>query len=357
MAPANLKILLTTLLQTALVSVVPAGDASSSSDWNLIWSDEFEYSGAPDPEKWGYDLGAGGGGNGERQVYTDELENARVENGSLLIQAVQTNGDTRAPTYTSARLVTREKKSIQYGRVEVRAIMPNETGTWAAIWMLPTDALFSDLYWPNNGEIDIVEHVGYEQDPLSLQLKGVNFLNNLHSTIHSEKQNFLNSGGIGASTYLEEISTQFNVYAFEWFPDGMEFFINGESYLRVDRETDVAIPVRNRPDDTTPWWPFDQRFHLLMNLAVGGNWGGHFNQDFYGSSPHPIGIDYNGNWPQTMEVDYVRMYEHSSMLSEPATVVPGMINPLDYIAERGGVYEILRSTKRGIATRCIEVHL
>lgn len=339
MAPAKLIVYTQTLLCGMLPSVMSANESASENEWTLVWADEFDYVGSPDPEKWGYDLGAGGWGNGERQTYTDDLANARVENGSLLIQAVQADGNTRAPSYTSARLTTREKKSIQYGRVEVRAILPYETGTWAAIWMLSTDALLSDVYWPNNGEIDIVETVGYENDPLFLQIRGVEFLSNVHSTLHTEARNHRSAGGIGGSTFSSEIYDQFNTYALEWFPDRIEFFFNGESYLRVDRDRNAGIPGRNRPDDLSPWWPFDQRFHLILNIAVGGSWGGHFNQEFYPTSPYAIGINDGGDWPQTMEVDYVRMYQHESLCDSPITAIPGMVDPLDYVAERGVIHE------------------
>jgi beta-glucanase (GH16 family) len=309
-------------------------------EWELVWADEFDTAGAPDPAKWAYDLGAGGWGNSEVQTYTDELENARVENGHLLIQVQQSEG-TRVPSYTSARLVTRERQSLQYGRVEVRAKLPSETGTWSAIWMLSTDALLADAYWPDNGEIDIVEHVGYEEDPAFLALRGQDSMPNLHSTLHTAERNHFDSSGIGGSSYVPTASTEFHTYAFNWTPERMEFWVDDTLHFEVDKATDAGIPRRNPPSDLTPYWPFDQRFHLILNIAVGGSWGGHFNSNYYpGTSPYgQDGIDHDGVWPQTMEVDYVRFYKPAKALVENRLVAPGKYPAESFTEESGFILQ------------------
>ncbi|MCX8074050.1 MAG: glycoside hydrolase family 16 protein, partial [Clostridia bacterium] len=120
---------------------------NSAPVWRLVWSDEFDYTGKPDSNKWGYDIGGGGWGNQELQYYTDRLENARVENGKLIIEARRENYGGRE--YTSARLVSRNKGDWLYGRFEIRAKLPGGRGTWPAIWMLPTDWVYGG--WPNSG--------------------------------------------------------------------------------------------------------------------------------------------------------------------------------------------------------------
>lgn len=285
--------------------------------WELVWSDEFEVAGKPDEEKWTYDLGGGGWGNAERQVYTDSLENARVEDGVLKIVAMQEDGDTRTPGYTSARLTTRGIHSQQYGRVEVRAKVPSETGTWSAIWLLSEDGIFSADYWPDNGEIDIMEHVGYEEDPLYLASRGEEWVPNIHSTLHTLERNHLVGQGIGDSVYVPDASTAFHTYVLEWDAEKIVTYVDGVEILRVEKATDAGIPLRNPPEELWPYWPFDQEFHLLLNVAIGGQWGGAFRPEFNDASPYGSnGIDHDGEWPQVMEVDYVRFYERAEAASE-----------------------------------------
>lgn len=312
--------------------------AASAQDWELVWADEFSYEGAPDPGKWTYDLGGGGWGNDERQIYTDDPENAYVEDGRLHIVAVQEEGNSRTPLYTSARLLTRERQSIQHGRVEVRAKLPSETGTWSAIWMLATDALVSPTFWPDNGEIDIVEHVGYEEDPLYIDLQG-GTVNNVHSTLHTAERNHLESRGIGESLFLEDASSAFHTYVLEWNAEELVTTVDGQEMLRVRKESDVGIPRRNPPDELWPYWPFDQRYHLILNIALGGSWGGVFNPDLIPESPYnSSGIDHDGNWPQVMEVDYVRFYQRAEELNR-AHVVPGNWEPAEFRTESGFLLE------------------
>ncbi len=239
-----------------------------------IWSDEFDYNGLPDSSKWGYDLGDGcpdvcGWGNNEAEFYTKDLKNARVENGNLIIEAIKDSIGGKA--FSSARLVTKMKGDWLYGRVEVRAKLPKGKGTWPAIWMLSTDWSYGG--WPQSGEIDIMEHVGY--DP------GV-----IHGTLHSDKYNHVKGTQQEGKITVADCQDAFHIYAIDWYDDKIDFFVDGTLYHSVKRN----------PQDDFHGWPFDKRFHLILNLAVGGNWGG------------KEGID-ESIWPQRMEVDYVRVYQ------------------------------------------------
>src|SRR4026208_2586222 len=159
---AGLFTLLFSLAASLLFGALPAAK-SSSDQWRLVWSDEFDYNGLPDPKKWSYDVGGHGWGNKELQYYTERRkENARVENGKLIIEARRDSWEGHE--YTSARLVTKGKGDWTYGRFEVKAKLPSGRGTWPAIWMLPTERSYGESYWPDNGEIDIMEHVGYDPD-------------------------------------------------------------------------------------------------------------------------------------------------------------------------------------------------
>lgn len=296
-----------------LVCMVCAGLVASAENWRLVWSDEFAVDGAPDPAKWGYDLGRGNGGwgNSEVQSYTDSPDNARVENGSLVIEVHQVDQGGRLPGYTSARLVTRGKASWLYGRIEARAKMPSAVGTWSAIWMLAEQQIYGTAYWPDNGEIDIMEQVGYELDASFKALRGDPELPNIHGTLHTFDRNFSKgNGGIGGATYLSDSAEAFHVYAVNWHPDRIEFELNGEVFFTLVRSS--LFSVRNPPEETWPFWPFDQPFHLIVNVAVGGDWGGVYNTSIHPSSPYgPDGIDHDADWPQRMEIDYIRVYQLS----------------------------------------------
>jgi beta-glucanase (GH16 family) len=241
----------------------------------LVWADEFDYSGLPDSTRWGYDLGDGcpnlcGWGNAELQYYTADAANARVENGNLVIECHRRARAGR--DYTSARLVSRDKGDWKYGRIEVRAKLPQGRGTWPAIWMLPTRSTYGG--WPNCGEIDIMEHVGYAPD-------------SLFATVHTGKYNHLSGTQKGVrAKWPEPLENVFRVYSIEWDMEKIGFFADGKRYFHYAREAGAG------PES----WPFDQQFHLILNLAVGGNWAGKY------------GID-ETIWPQRMEIDYVRVYQ------------------------------------------------
>lgn len=247
---------------------------NTSCQKKTIWSDEFDNAGAPDSTKWNYDLGDGcpnvcGWGNNEAQYYTSDSKNVRVEDGHLIIEAHKDSLGGKA--YTSTRIVSKMKGDWLYGRIEIKAKLPKGKGTWPAIWMLSTDGKYGG--WPASGEIDIMEHVGY--DP------GV-----IHGTIHTETYNHGKGTQKEGKITVEDCMDTFHVYAIDWTKDKMDFFVDDKLYHTVTRD----------PNEDFKGWPFDHRFHLIMNIAVGGNWGG------------KEGID-DSIWPQRMEVDYVRVFQ------------------------------------------------
>ncbi|NVO18524.1 MAG: glycoside hydrolase family 16 protein [Bacteroidetes bacterium] len=237
---------------------------------NPFWSDEFDYSGQPDQAKWGYDEGGNGWGNNELQYYTHDSRNASVADGILTISALKE--DLEGKHYTSARLVTKNKADFLYGRIEVRAKVPAGIGTWPAIWMLPTDWKYGG--WPQSGEIDIMEHVGFDPDVI-------------HFSTHCEAYYWRINTQKTAVKKIENATTAFHLYRVDWTPDEIKGFIDGELIFTMMNEGS-GYKV----------WPFDQRFHLLLNIAVGGDWGGQ------------KGVDDN-IFPASMQIDFVRYYKLS----------------------------------------------
>lgn len=251
-------------------------EAEGADGWQLVWSDEFDYSGLPDSAKWGYDVGGHGWGNKELQLYSERRkENARVEDGHLIIEARRDG--TGRNKYTSARLVSKGKGDWKYGRFEVSAKLPSGRGTWPAIWMLPSLKSYGKSFWPDNGEIDIMEHVGY--DP-----------NVVHGSVHTRA--YYHSIGTQKTAKIEvpSASTAFNLYSVEWTPKEIRGYVNGKHYFTFSNER------LTQPTADYKQWPFDKPFHLILNLAVGGKWGGKH------------GVD-QSIWPQRMEIDYVRVYQ------------------------------------------------
>lgn len=227
---------------------------------NLVWSDEFDIDGAPNTANWGYDLGAGGWGNGEAQYYTNSNQNVKVEGGFLKITAKKQNFS--GSEYTSARLLSKGKKDFKYGKFEIRAKLPTGGGTWPAIWML--GASFPETPWPATGEIDIMEYVGNQP-------------NTVHGTLHYPGH----SGGDGptASTTVANANTEFHVYSLTWSATSIKFAVDGN----------VFHTFINTPDT-----PFNANFFFILNVAMGGTLGGNIDPAFTQSN---------------MEVDYVRVYQ------------------------------------------------
>lgn len=260
------------LLWSAASGTFSHQPSAPKKDWTFeskpSWVEEFNYKGLPDNTKWGYDLGDSGWGNNEKQNYTNNLENASVAKGLLTITAKKEVSGKMA--YSSARLVTKNKLDVLYGRIEVKAKLPSGRGTWPAIWMLPTDWEYGG--WPKSGEIDIMEHVGYDQD-------------NVHFSTHSEAYYFKINTQKTATKIIKGSSNAFHVYRLDWTPESIKGYYDNEKVFEFNNE-----------HKSYKEWPFDKRFHLLLNLAVGGDWGG------------AKGID-DQIFPQQLVVDYVRYYK------------------------------------------------
>ena len=252
-----------------LVSIFSCTNPPGNTDKKtLVWSDEFNYTGLPDSSKWNYDTGGDGWGNNELEYYTaNRAENARVENGNLVIEARKEDWDSSH--YTSARLVTRGKAGWQYGRMEIRAKLPSGLGTWPAIWTLASTTPFN---WPDDGEIDIMEHVGY--DP-----------GRIHGSIHCKQFNHVIGTQKTANIEIPDYSDSFHMYYLDWNKDSIKIGADNTTYFRF-------------ANDHAGYgsWPFDNKMYLILNIAVGGNWGGQ------------KGLD-TTIWPKQMLVDYVRVYQ------------------------------------------------
>ncbi|MBL7699991.1 MAG: glycoside hydrolase family 16 protein [Chitinophagaceae bacterium] len=264
-----------TVIRIFILSVIvtsclfEAAKGQATGDRKLVWSDEFNYAGLPDSTKWSYNTGGHGWGNHEKQFYTGKrLQNASVKNGVLSITAVKENFE--GANYTSARLVTKNKGDWKYGRIEVKAKLPKGRGVWPAIWMLPSDWKYGK--WPVSGEIDIMEHVGYLPD-------------SIFGTVHTGAFNHRDKTQKGSDFFAKDVADRFHVYALDWNENKMDFYFDDKMYFTFKNEK-----------ESEQEWPFDQRFHLLLNIAVGGDWGG------------KEGID-DKIFPQKMLVDYVRIYQ------------------------------------------------
>lgn len=227
----------------------------------LIWSDDFDSPGAPNSSKWGYDTGAGGWGNNELQYYTSRPDNSIVTaDGTLKITLKKESYQGSA--YTSARLLTKGKFSFKYGRVVVRAKLPAGGGTWPAVWMLGDN--ISTVSWPACGEIDIMEHKG-------------NQLNKIYSTMHYTGHS--GGGGVGGTVMISNATTEFHVYKCEWNAESIKFYVDGNLFYTFANNGSL---------------PFNQKFFLILNIAMGGNFGGTVDPAFSSAS---------------MEIDYVRVYQ------------------------------------------------
>lgn len=253
---------------TSPVTTVIPTTPSPSLTYQLVWSDEFNTDGKPDSTKWGYDVGGTGWGNNELQYYTNARpENARVSGGNLVIETRKESFGGK--NYTSARLLTKGKAQWTYGKFEIRAKLPRGRGTWPAIWTL---AATNPLVWPDDGELDIMEEVGY--DP-----------NMIHGTAHSKLYNGANGKQKGGSVLIKDAQDSFHVYSMEWTASSVAWLVDGNFYF-----------VYNNPNTGTDAWPFLRNFFLILNIAIGGNWGG------------VQGVD-DSIFPQSMLIDYVRVYQ------------------------------------------------
>lgn len=266
---------MTRRLQAGLLGLSLAGAAPAASlpGWRLVWADEFEGTGL-DRTKWEWEVNARGGGNNELQYYTDRPENTRVADGVLTLTARQEDftGPEGTRQYTSARIRTKGKGDWRYGRIEARARLPVGQGIWPAIWMLPTDEAYGG--WAGSGEIDIMEYLG--QKPREV-FGTLHYGGPWPRNVYSGKTYTLPTG-----TFADD----FHVFAIEWEPGEIRWYVDGVHY-----QTQTEWRTEGAPFPA----PFDQRFHLILNVAVGGNLPG---------SP-----DETTPFPQSMVVDYVRVYQ------------------------------------------------
>ncbi|MFN3940980.1 MAG: family 16 glycosylhydrolase, partial [Chitinophagales bacterium] len=203
-----------------------------------------------DENKWTYDVGNWGWGNNELQYYTvKRKENARIENGNLIIEARK--NDFGYP-WTSARLTTREKVSFLYGKIEFRAMVPKEKGNWAAGWTLG-DAYIDELSWPYCGEIDILESVGFEVNDSTGD-------GTAHATVHTPAYYFKINNQISSITEVKKIAGVMHTYAVEWTPSEIRIYVDGTQYYVYDKNANALE------------WPFDKPQNIILNLAMGGGW-------------------------------------------------------------------------------------
>ncbi len=252
---------------------VSVADNKLTDNWRLVWNDEFDTEGLPDSAKWNYDTrgNSTGWGNNEAQWYTvAEPRNSFVKNGTLVITAVKE--PVSGKNYSSARLTTKGKGDWKYCKIEVRAKLPTGFGTWPAIWMLSSDNLYGG--WPKSGELDIMEHVGFNPDTV-------------FSTVHTDKFNHIKRTQVGKRIGVPTATTEFHVYTTEWEENEIRSYVDGVHYFTF----------KNNGEGSEAW-PFDQPFHLILNLAIGGGLGGRMgiNDDLF---------------PHKFEVDYVRVYQRS----------------------------------------------
>lgn len=246
---------------------------ASDTKWTLTWSDEFNApNGTPvDSSKWVSETGGGGWGNNELETYTNRVQNAYHQDGNLVIKVLRekfTGTDGKERDYTSARLKSQGKFSQAYGRMEARIKIPRGQGIWPAFWMLGDD--IDKAGWPSSGEIDIVENIGKEP-------------NLIHGTIHGP--GYSGEHGIGAPYKADRpVADDFHVFAIEWEPKVIRFYMDDHLYETI---SPADLPAGAK-------WVYDHPFFLLLNVAVGGYW--------------PGNPDQTSEYPQTMLVDYVRVY-------------------------------------------------
>ena len=236
--------------------------------YELIWSDEFDGN-SIDMDNWTFELWDPGKVNNEWQQYVENTDNYEVKDGFLHITATKT-GENEKGGYTSTRLSSQSKAEFQYGRIEFRGKMPQGVGTWPALWMLGSN--IDEVGWPLSGEIDVMEYVGFQPDTT-------------HSNVHTKYQ-------AGVTDFhmmipLETAEEDFHTYGLIWTSNSLEFYIDDRANI-----TNTYSPKTKTIEN----WPFDQPFFMIMNLAVGGTWGG------------KKGVD-ETIWPQSMVVDYVRVYQ------------------------------------------------
>ena len=260
-----MKKLLIILVGILIICCKPKKNALLPVDGNfntLVWADEFNINGAPDTAKWGYNIGRGknGWGNAELQYYTNRPQNIIVEGGLLKIKAQKESYN--GSDYTSARILSKDKFAFTYGKVEIRAKVPEGVGTWPALWMLGSN--INNNPWPACGEIDIMEHLGRD-------------LNNIYGTLHYPGR--FGGSANGATKKVPNATTAFHIYSLEWNTSTINIFADGQLVHSVSNSSSL---------------PFNRDFFFIMNVAMGGNFSGPVDPAVTSA---------------TMEVDYIRVYK------------------------------------------------
>ncbi|MCE9559864.1 MAG: family 16 glycosylhydrolase [Armatimonadetes bacterium] len=296
---------------TFVLTMVGLSSSGIAQTWSPVWDDQFSSGTVPDGSKWTFQTGGGGWGNQELQNYTNRIQNSYVTNGNLVIEARKEV--YQGSQYTSARI--NSAQTWTYGKIDIRAKIASGRGSWPAIWMLAGSQVYGTAYWPDNGEIDIMEHVGY--DP-----------GKIHCSNHMKAYNFMQGNGPTNFTTLADPFNTYATYTTEWRPHEVRTLVNG-----------FPVLVWARQGGAWERWPFNQPFKLLLNIAVGGTWGG------------AQGID-NTIFPTRMTIDSVAL---SKVATTPylgaETVLPARVQAEDF--DKGGegfAYHDLEATNLGPST-------
>ena len=305
-----MRLALFILLSMGLFGTVTAQNmAVDEAKWDLVWVDEFDGD-AINQDHWSYEVDCWGGGNQERQCYTDSPENISIKDGSLNITALRQTmrgpafpprmrttperaEETKTQKYTSGRIRTKDKGDWRYGRFDIRAKLPTGQGTWPAIWMMPTDNAYGT--WASSGEIDIMEAVNLGAKCADCD-DGIE--NNVHGTLHFGDK-WPNNNKSGDQVALTGSLDDWRVYSIVWSAGVITWYIDGQQYMRRTYEDWHTEALAAKGNILAP---FDQRFHLILNLAIGGSWP---------ESKNDKGVR-RKDFPKTLEIDYVRVYQCAS---------------------------------------------
>lgn len=249
-------------------------------EYALVWSDEFDGT-SLNTENWSIEVNGNGGGNQEKQYYTDRTENLRIEGGNLVIEARKEAYNNKE--YTSARINSRGKQAFKYGKIEARIMFPKGGGTWPAFWMMGND--YSKVGWPKCGEIDIIEHIGNQPRMASF-------------ATHTPYKNGMKGNNWSSRSYLDGLEEEYHVYGIEWLEedyngmDRIHFSIDGERLATIMEDAEHA--------DDNYYWPFNKEHFIIINLALGGTMGGNIDNSLFDS-------------PVLMKVDWVRVYQREEI--------------------------------------------
>ena len=245
-------------------------------EYQLVWSDEFDGTNL-NTDVWNIEVNGSGGGNQEKQYYTDRPENLRVEGGNLVIEARKEEYNNRE--YTSARINSRDKRYFKYGKIEARIMFPKGGGTWPAFWMMGND--YRQVGWPKCGEIDIIEHVGNQPRMASF-------------AVHTPNKNGSRGNNWSVRSYMDGLEENYHIYGIEWLED--DFNGMDRIYFTIDGEQLAMIQEEAEHVDDNYYWPFNKDHFIILNLALGGSMGGNVDDAIFAS-------------PVLMKVDWVRVWQ------------------------------------------------